>query len=60
MVIWSGLMNCVVSYMQGIEMYGLGNWAEVAEHVGTKSKSECIDHYNTIYMNSPCFPLPVV
>lgn len=44
--------------LEGIEMYGMGNWAEVAEHVGTKSKSECIDHYNTIYMNSPCFPLP--
>ncbi|KAL8150968.1 hypothetical protein V2J09_020776 [Rumex salicifolius] len=44
--------------LEGIEMYGLGNWAEVAEHVGTKSKSECINHYNAIYMNSPCFPLP--
>ncbi|KAE8732051.1 Transcriptional adapter ADA2 [Hibiscus syriacus] len=41
-------------------MYGFGNWAEVAEHVGTKSKSQCIDHYNSIYMNSPCFPLPVL
>lgn len=40
-------------------MYGFGNWAEVAEHVGTKSKARCIDHYNAIYMNSPCFPLPV-
>ncbi|EOY01371.1 ADA2 2A isoform 5 [Theobroma cacao] len=39
-------------------MYGFGNWTEVAEHVGTKSKSQCIDHYNAIYMNSPCFPLP--
>lgn len=44
---------------QGIEMYGFGNWAEVAEHVGTKSKPQCIDHYNAIYMSSPCFPLPV-
>ncbi|XP_051135733.1 transcriptional adapter ADA2-like isoform X3 [Andrographis paniculata] len=44
--------------LEGIEMYGLGNWNEVAEHVGTKSKSQCIDHYNKIYMNSPCFPLP--
>ncbi|KAM7492414.1 hypothetical protein LguiA_035335 [Lonicera macranthoides] len=44
--------------LEGIEMYGLGNWTEVAEHVGTKSKSQCIDHYNTIYMTSPCFPLP--
>lgn len=40
-------------------MYGFGNWGEVSEHVGTKSKSQCIDHYNAIYMNSPCFPLPV-
>nr|XP_010907578.1 transcriptional adapter ADA2 [Elaeis guineensis] len=44
--------------LEGIEMYGLGNWAEVAEHVGTKSKVQCIDHYTTAYMNSPCYPLP--
>ncbi|XP_057955540.1 transcriptional adapter ADA2-like isoform X2 [Malania oleifera] len=44
--------------LEGIEMYGLGNWTEVAEHVGTKSRSECLGHYNAIYMNSPCFPLP--
>lgn len=44
--------------LEGIEMYGLANWNEVAEHVGTKSKSLCIEHYNSIYMNSPCFPLP--
>lgn len=44
--------------LEGIEMYGLGNWTEVSEHVGTKSRSQCIDHYNSIYMNSICFPLP--
>ncbi|XP_054818686.1 transcriptional adapter ADA2a-like isoform X2 [Prosopis cineraria] len=44
--------------VMGIGMYGFGNWAEVAGCVGTKSKSECIDHYNAFYMNSPCFPLP--
>ncbi|KAJ1293584.1 hypothetical protein BS78_01G079800 [Paspalum vaginatum] len=44
--------------LEGIEMYGLGNWLEVAEHVGTKSKLQCIDHYTTAYMNSPCYPLP--
>ncbi|OVA12002.1 zinc finger protein [Macleaya cordata] len=44
--------------LEGIEMYGLGNWAEIAEHVGTKSKAICIDHFMTAYMNSPCFPLP--
>ncbi|QCD79213.1 transcriptional adapter 2-alpha [Vigna unguiculata] len=44
--------------LEAIEMYGFGNWNEVAEYVGTKSKSQCIDHYNVVYMNSPCFPLP--
>ncbi|XP_031105327.1 transcriptional adapter ADA2-like [Ipomoea triloba] len=44
--------------LEGIEMHGLGNWSDVAEHVGTKSKQQCVDHYNAIYMNSPCFPLP--
>ncbi|KAJ4848236.1 hypothetical protein Tsubulata_043800 [Turnera subulata] len=44
--------------LEGIEMYGFGNWTEVAEHVGTKSKSQCIDHYRSLYLNSPCFPLP--
>ncbi|XP_059438871.1 transcriptional adapter ADA2b-like isoform X2 [Corylus avellana] len=44
--------------LEGTEMYGLGNWAEVAEHVGTKSKEQCIEHYTNVYMNSPYFPLP--
>ncbi|PIM99883.1 hypothetical protein CDL12_27612 [Handroanthus impetiginosus] len=44
--------------LEGIEMYGMGNWAEVAEHVGTKSKEVCIEHYRNAYLNSPYFPLP--
>ncbi|KAB1221705.1 Transcriptional adapter ADA2b [Morella rubra] len=44
--------------LEGIEMYGFGNWAEVAEHVGTKSKEQCIEHYTNVYINSPHFPLP--
>ncbi|XP_052183873.1 transcriptional adapter ADA2b-like [Diospyros lotus] len=44
--------------LEGIEMYGMGNWAEIAEHVGTKSKEQCIQHYKTAYLNSPYFPLP--
>ncbi|XVF75193.1 hypothetical protein PTKIN_Ptkin13bG0167700 [Pterospermum kingtungense] len=44
--------------LEGIEMYGLGNWVEVSEHVGTKNKEKCIDHYDHVYMKSPFFPLP--
>ncbi|KAL6542949.1 hypothetical protein OROHE_010469 [Orobanche hederae] len=45
--------------LEGIEMYGMGNWAEVAEHVGTKTKDVCVEHYRNAYLNSPYFPLPV-
>lgn len=44
--------------LEGIEMYGMGNWTEVAEHVGTKNKEACIEHYKNVYLNSPFFPLP--
>ncbi|XP_047171209.1 transcriptional adapter ADA2b [Vigna umbellata] len=44
--------------LEGIEMYGLGNWTEVAEHVGTKNKESCIEHYKNIYLSSPFFPVP--
>ncbi|KAF7803858.1 transcriptional adapter ADA2b [Senna tora] len=44
--------------LEGIEMYGMGNWAEVAEHVGTKNKEACIEHYRNVYLDSPFFPLP--
>lgn len=40
-------------------MYGMGNWAEVGEHVGTKTKEACIDHFKDAYLKSPYFPLPV-
>ena len=40
-------------------MYGIGNWAEVAEHVATKTKAQCYDHYMLAYMDSPYSPLPV-
>lgn len=45
--------------LQGIKMYGFGNWYEVAEHVGTKDRTQCLDHYNSIYVHSPCVPVQV-
>ncbi|CAJ2668325.1 unnamed protein product [Trifolium pratense] len=44
--------------LEAIDMYGFGNWNDVADNVGTKSKAQCIDHYNAVYLNSPCFPVP--
>lgn len=46
--------------IEGCEIYGLGNWADIAEHIGSKTKEECENHYMTVYINSPTFPLPVM
>eukprot|EP01132_Coremiostelium_polycephalum_P001249 gene1249-1576_t len=46
--------------LEGIEMYGMGNWNDVAENVGSKSAPECKSHYFTYYINSATSPLPDV
>lgn len=44
--------------LEGLEIHGMGNWEDVAEHVTTKTKEECEEHYTKYYLNSPCWPLP--
>ncbi|RAO70160.1 uncharacterized protein BHQ10_006172 [Talaromyces amestolkiae] len=45
--------------LEGAEIYGLGSWADIADHVGGyRSKEEVRDHYIDTYINSPNFPLP--
>lgn len=34
----------------GLQTHGLGNWQEVAEHIGTRTKEECERHYERIYL----------
>ncbi|GAA5872825.1 hypothetical protein JCM16303_006845 [Sporobolomyces ruberrimus] len=46
--------------IEGAEMYGLGNWADISEHVGGRTKDECKEHYEEIYLESPDWPLPIV
>ncbi|KAL4451456.1 hypothetical protein ABPG75_007118 [Micractinium tetrahymenae] len=43
--------------LEGIEIYGLGNWPKVAEHVG-KSLEEVRGHCLATYIDHPGFPLP--
>ena len=45
--------------IEGIAQQGLGNWQAVAEHVGTRTKEEVEEHYNTVYIDSPNWPRPV-
>lgn len=45
--------------LEGAEIYGLGSWADIADHIGGyRSKEEVRDHYIDTYINSPNFPLP--
>lgn len=45
--------------LEGAETYGLGSWADIADHIGGyRSKDEVRDHYINTYVNSATFPLP--
>ena len=53
-----GRILIIVSF-QAIETYGLGNWSDVSQHVGSKNKQQCEQHYFDIYLSSATAPLPV-
>ncbi|KAJ7599264.1 hypothetical protein C8J56DRAFT_916247 [Mycena floridula] len=44
--------------LKGIASQGLGNWKKVADHVGTRTKEEVEQHYNSVYVDSITWPLP--
>ncbi|KAL2049961.1 hypothetical protein ABVK25_009828 [Lepraria finkii] len=45
--------------LEGAEVYGLGSWADIADHIGGyRNKDEVRDHYIKTYIESPNFPLP--
>jgi transcriptional adapter 2-alpha len=45
--------------LQGAETYGLGSWADIADHIGgARDRDEVRDHYLNVYIDSSKFPLP--
>ncbi|KAI9839247.1 MAG: hypothetical protein M1819_003241 [Sarea resinae] len=45
--------------LEGAETYGLGSWADIADHIGGyRTKDEVRDHYISTYVESSKFPLP--
>lgn len=45
--------------LEGAETYGLGSWADIADHIGGgRDKDEVKQHYLDTYLNSSKFPLP--
>jgi len=45
--------------IEGATNFGIGNWQDIADHVGSKSRDECEAHYLQVYVNSEKWPLPV-
>ncbi|KAK5665725.1 Transcriptional adapter ada2, variant 2 [Batrachochytrium dendrobatidis] len=44
--------------VEGLELHGVGNWEQISDHIGTKNKIECADHYDRVYVQSDVFPSP--
>jgi transcriptional adapter 2-alpha len=45
--------------LEGADVYGLGSWADIADHIGGfRTKEEVRDHYIDTYVKSSKFPLP--
>ena len=45
--------------LEGAEIYGLGSWADIADHIGGfRQKDEVRDHYIKTYVETKNFPLP--
>lgn len=44
--------------IEGAEIYGLGNWQDMADHIGTRTKEECEKHYMDVYVASQSYPIP--
>ncbi|KAF5369420.1 hypothetical protein D9758_002539 [Tetrapyrgos nigripes] len=44
--------------VKGIATQGFGNWKKIAEVVGTRTKEEVEEHYNSVYIQSKDWPTP--
>ncbi|OCK76714.1 transcriptional adapter 2 [Lepidopterella palustris CBS 459.81] len=48
-----------LALLEGAETYGLGSWADIADHIGGfRTKDEVRKHYIDTYIESTKFPLP--
>ncbi|KAI9338267.1 hypothetical protein DFJ73DRAFT_628669 [Zopfochytrium polystomum] len=45
--------------VDGMRTFGMGNWEQIADHVGSKDKYEVEAHYMRTYVESPTWPIPV-
>ncbi|QPG75730.1 hypothetical protein FOA43_003090 [Brettanomyces nanus] len=44
--------------VDGCQTLGLGNWHDIADYIGGRSKEEVGEHYEKVYLNSEYYPIP--
>lgn len=44
--------------IEGCEQFGVGNWKDIAEHIGSKEAQACQEHFMRIYVNWTGAPQP--
>ncbi|CCH61353.1 hypothetical protein TBLA_0E02990 [Henningerozyma blattae CBS 6284] len=47
-----------LALIKGAQTLGLGNWQDIADHTGSRTKAEIQAHYEKYYLNSPYYPIP--
>ncbi|QLL30769.1 hypothetical protein HG536_0A05840 [Torulaspora globosa] len=47
-----------LALVKGSQSLGLGNWQDVADHVGSRDKEEVAEHYLKYYVYSQFYPIP--
>ncbi|CAL9731001.1 transcriptional adapter 2 [Monosporozyma unispora] len=44
--------------IKGAQTLGLGNWQDIADHIGSRDKDEVKEHYIKYYIDSQYYPIP--
>lgn len=44
--------------IEGMKSFGCGNWQDIADHIGGRTKEEVGEHYTRIYLESDTYPVP--
>jgi hypothetical protein len=55
---WSGEEE--LTLLVGMRILGFGNWHAISKFIGTKSATDCEQHYLQSYVKSPSAPLPLL
>lgn len=47
-----------LALIEGMKIYGVGSWQDVADHIGHRTKEEVAAHYSRVYLESETYPVP--